>query len=228
VLAITDKLGHRALYISPGANTLLNRKDINPSYFNQASIVYFSPFVGERQFQLQKEIARQLSPQVRLSFAPGALYASRGLKALKTILSRTHILFLNQAEIEQLTGHDFRDGTSICLNEGCQQAVVTFGKGKLLAGVKGTVTDYIRDKNREYFIVPRKARIARVVDTTGAGDAFAAGYLFGFLKGKNPDECGLIGDMVARFSLCRLGARDGLPTRAELSEAYHELYQKTL
>ncbi len=228
VLAITDGLGHRALYVSPGVNNLLDTKDIDLAYLNQASVVHLSPFASEKQFQLQKDIVRQLASRVMLSFAPGALYAARGLQALKSILSTTRILFANRAEIEILTGQDFQEGANTCLERGCQNVVVTLGKGKRVVGVKGLVTAYIKDKVNEYFVVPKRLRTESMVDTTGAGDAFAAGFLYGLLKKKNPHECGLLGDLVARFSLSCLGARDGLPTAAQLNQAYPNLYHKPL
>ena len=61
------------------------------------------------------------------------------------------------------------------------------------------------------------------VDTTGAGDAFATGFLYGLLKEKEPRECGLLADIVARFSMSKIGARQGLPTFTELAQRYHEL-----
>jgi ribokinase len=66
------------------------------------------------------------------------------------------------------------------------------------------------------------------VDTTGAGDAFAAGFLYGLLKKKNLEICGRLGDIVAQFSIKKVGARAGLPTLAQLSRRYRELYHEAL
>ena len=60
------------------------------------------------------------------------------------------------------------------------------------------------------------------------GGAFAAGFLYGLLKGKGLNECGCLGDIVARFSLTKLGARDGFPTLIELAQRYQELYNQQL
>jgi ribokinase len=66
------------------------------------------------------------------------------------------------------------------------------------------------------------------VDTTGAGDAFAAGFLYGLLKNKGLEACGRLGNIMAQFSIRKVGARAGLPTRAQLSRRYHELYHEAL
>lgn len=54
------------------------------------------------------------------------------------------------------------------------------------------------------------------VDTTGAGDAFHVGYLFGLIKHEDLPVCLLLGSAVAALNCTRLGARAGLPTRAQL------------
>ena len=66
------------------------------------------------------------------------------------------------------------------------------------------------------------------VDTTGAGDAFATGFLYGLLKGKGLEECGYLGDIVARLAITKLGTRQGLPTFNQLAHRYRELYKEEL
>lgn len=56
-----------------------------------------------------------------------------------------------------------------------------------------------------------------VVDTTGAGDAFAAGIVLGTIERRSPREIGLIGNAMGALSIRALGARAGLPTRDELN-----------
>jgi sugar/nucleoside kinase (ribokinase family) len=64
------------------------------------------------------------------------------------------------------------------------------------------------------------------VDTTGAGDAFASGFLYGLLKGKGLEECGRLGDIAAHLAISSLGTRQGLPSLGELTQHYQELYPK--
>ena len=220
VLCLTDRLGQRALYVMPGANSLLHREDLALDYFNQARMVHLSPFVATEQFDLQKQVVANLSPSVRVSFAPGALYAARGLEALAPILARTEVLFLNREELGQLTGDDLAGGARRCLERGCRVAVVTMG-GEGIAC-------HIAEKGSEYTIEARQGIGEPMADTIGAGDAFAAGFIYGLLQDKPLEECGRLGDLVARFSIARLGARAGLPSGEELSRSYRELYGLTL
>jgi sugar/nucleoside kinase (ribokinase family) len=55
-------------------------------------------------------------------------------------------------------------------------------------------------------------------DTTGAGDAFHAGFLFGLLNGEDIENSLMLGNAVAAVKCSALGARTALPTRSELDE----------
>ena len=104
--------------------------------------------------------------------------------------------------------------------------MVTLGTGEKLK--KTTAVGYIRDTEREYIIEPISRNIKAEVDTTGAGDAFAAGFIYGVLKGKGLKECGRLGEITAFFSTTKLGARHGFPSLKELAQRYQELYKQKL
>jgi ribokinase len=57
-MCLTDKLGNRAIYVSPGANNLLNIKDVNLSYVKKAKIVHLSSFAGSKQFDYQIKLVK--------------------------------------------------------------------------------------------------------------------------------------------------------------------------
>ncbi len=226
VLCLSDRLGRRSLYVIPGANSLLTIDDLDLTYINRAKMLHLSSFADDRQFKILLEVIGRLDLSIKLSFAPGALYATKGLKALTPILSRTHVLFINHNEIRQLTGEDVIVGAENCLKQGCQNVVVTLGKGSRLRNT--TAVCYIRDTKNEYVVESGSRDTGAEVDTTGAGDAFATGFLLGSLKGKGLKECGLLGDIVARFSITKLGTRQGFPTFNELAQRYRELYSQPL
>ena len=228
VLCLSDKQGKRSLYVASGANNLLARDDLDLSYINQAEILHLSSFADDRQFKLSLELMDRLS--ARLSFTPGAIYASKGLKTLAPILNKTHILFVNQDEIQQLTGEDIIAGAESCLKQGCQIIVVTLGKGMTLKPDKeiSNAICYIRDAKNEYAVETNRADTIDEVDATGAGDAFATGFLYGLLNSKGLTECSRLGDIVDRFSNSKIGARQGLPSSNQLIQRYQELYSEQL
>jgi len=234
VLCLSDRLDRRSLYVLPGANNLLTMDDLDLTYINQARMLHLSSFADDRQFKILLEVIGRLDSSVKVSFAPGALYAAKGLKALAPILDRTYVLFINQNEIRQLTGQDIIAGAETCVKQGCHIIAVTLGKGMRLELGKGAdrgtamAVCYIRDAGNEYTIESTGRNIASEADTTGAGDAFATGFLYGLLKGKGLKECGLLGNIVAQFSITKLGTRQGFPTLDELAHRYQELYNKQL
>ena len=216
--------GKRSIYVNPGANSLLQGNDINLDYINNASLVHISSFAKPGQLELVKEVIAGIKPVVKISFSPGELYASMGLEALSTVLKKTHLLFANRSEIETLSGKDIMTGAEMCIEKGCHTVIVTMGKGEIIGndGQK-TAICYIRDADSEYVIEPSSNDDINIVDSTGAGDAFAAGFLYGWLKGKKTRECALLGEIVAGFSMEKLGARQGLPTPARLEERYRRI-----
>ena len=222
-LCLSDKLNFRKISVSPcTANSLMTTNDIDLDYLNRAEVLHISSFVDDAQFEVLLELVHKLDSSVKISFSPGELYATKGLKTLKSILARTYILFVNEKEIEQLTGEDFNSSAKRCLDLGCHLVVVTLGQGASYKTVMAT--SYIRTAEREYVVKPGDKSVISALDTIGAGDAFAAGFLYGLLNDKDLEECGRLGNTVAQFSITKVGAREGLPTSAELAQRYQELY----
>jgi ribokinase len=86
----------------------------------------------------------------------------------------------NKAEIEKMFGMNYMDAAEECLSLGIEVVAVKLGE-------KGC---WIRSGNKE-FTVP--AYRVKAIDTTGAGDAFNAGFLYGYLTGKDIETCGKSG-----------------------------------
>ncbi len=202
IIGLVDSRGERALYPYPGANNdlLVNNEDI--SYADRAKFVHLSSFVNEKQLSEQKKLVSKLK-NAKVSFSPGTLYAELDLEKISAIIEKSFIIFINDDEIKKLTGKNYTDGSKKLLNLGAKIVVVTLGKNGC----------YIRTKNEEHEIPAVKTR---VVDTTGAGDAFNAGFLYGLLKNKNLKECGKLGNKIASYCIQKLGAREALPYKKDL------------
>ena len=252
VLGLTDHHGNRALYVEPGANKLLTKEDVTLEHIEQAELIHLSSFANNEQFELQKWVVSNLPQSVKVSFTPGSIYTRKGLNALTPILAKTHILFTNENEIEELAKTKFRSAARYFINEGCQVVVVTLGRGSIRKINTRQLTldldnhlqilstgsysasgnelefrfaSYVADSNNEYII---ESKPGEKKDSTGAGDAFATGFLYGLLKEKAHDECGQLGDITAQFCISKMGARQGLPTLSELAQRYQKLYSQQL
>lgn len=206
VMGFVDENGERALYIDPGANDQVQFDEKNRTYVSQTMFLHLTSFVGEESFQTQKRIVETIPEDVMVSFDPGALYARKGLATLESIVKRTFVLMPNAGELELLTGMaDYRRGAEAMLKKGVKVVAVKLGSRGCY------VTDGRQSRNVEAFKVS-------VVDTTGAGDAFCAGFLYGLIKHKSLEECGRIGNFVASRCTTKMGARAGLPTLEDLTK----------
>jgi ribokinase len=204
VFGFIDEQGNRALYVAPGVNGSLAFEEINLEYTRNTGFLHFTSFVGEKSFIVQKKFLKAVS-NVKISFDPGELYARKELRLLKPFLERSYVVSPNENELKLLTGKDYKEGSKILLKEGARIIAVKLGK-------KGC---YITDGKESHSIESYKVK---VVDTTGAGDAFCAGFLYGLIKGKDLYECGRLGNFVASRCITKIGARDGLPKLTDLQE----------
>jgi ribokinase len=204
VMGFVDEKGERALYIDAGVNDGIKFEEMDMAYVSGAKFLHLTSFVGETSFQTQKKLIERLPKNVNVSFDPGALYAQRGIGELESIIEKTFVLLPNAIELKLLTGlDDYKKGAETMLKRGIKMVAIKLG-GKGCYVTNGKESSIV-----EAFKV-------RVVDTTGAGDAFNAGFLYGVISGKNLHDCGRIGNFVASRCVMKMGARNGLPELADL------------
>ncbi len=207
VLGFVNKEGERALYINSGVNDTIALKEIRPGYASRAKFLHLTSFVGSKSLQAQIRIVESLPNEVKVSFDPGALYAQKGYAAIKSILIRTYVLMPNSIELELLTGEpDYFKGADFMISRGV----------KIVAVKLGSAGCYVTDGRERLSIEPFRVK---VIDTTGAGDAFCAGFLYGLIKNKNLYDCGRIGNFVASKCITVMGARAGLPCIKDLTSS---------
>ena len=205
VMGYVDKNGDRALYVDPGVNDSLEFEEIDLRYAEATQFLHLSSFVGGAPFHAQMKLIKRLSG-VKMSFDPGELYARRGLTTLQPMIAKSFVMFPNENEVRLLTGKTYERGAEVLLNAGARIVVVTLGQ-------RGC---YVTDGNETHLVEPHKAA---VVDTTGAGDAFCAGFLYGLIRNEDLHKCGKLGNFVASRCLQKVGAREGLPTISTLEES---------
>jgi len=207
-MGFVNKKGERALYVDPGVNDIIEFDGISREYTFQTRFLHLTSFVGEKSFQTQERLVEILPKNVEVSLDIGELYARKGLEALEPILSRTFVMMPNAKELQILTKRaDYERNVELLLEKGVKIVAVKLGS-------KGC---YVTDGKENHLIEAFKVK---VVDTTGAGDAFCAGFLYGLIHDKSLHECGRLGNFVASKSIMKMGARPGLP-RLEDLEVLH-------
>ena len=205
VMGFVDKKGARALYINSGVNDTITLNEVNAIYASRAQFLHLTSFVGETSFQTQKRLLDAIPTNVKVSFDPGALYARKGYAAVEPILRKTYVFMPNAIELELLTGKlDY-----------CKAADLMVGQGVKIVAVKlGAKGCYVTDGRERHLIEALKVN---VMDTTGAGDAFCAGFLYGLINEKDLEECSRLGNFVASRCIIQMGARAGLPFAKDLA-----------
>jgi len=205
IIALVDEEGERTMYAHPGANNELEVKEGNLKCALDSEYLHMSSFVMDRSFLQQLDLLHQAEAQ-KISFSPGMLYSRhRCLLELKDFISRSEVIFLNREEAFELTGSRYPQGARELVRMGARNVVVTLGK-------EGC---YICSGEEELGV---KGEEVKVVDTTGAGDAFAAGYMWGMIGGYEQELRGRIGNYVAARCIESIGAREGLPYEGEVEK----------
>ena len=198
----------RTMCTNLGVGALLDAGDVPTDLVAAAKVLYLEGYLvsGEptgRAVSAAIDAARAGGREVALSLSDPFLVHSAG-EDLRATLERTDIVFANEDEAIGLTGTDNVDDAVRALAKECSTVVVTLGsKGSTVATAAGTVT------------VPASP-VREVVDTTGAGDSFAAGFLHGYVRGAAPETCLRLGGLVAAEIVSHLGARP-LVSLAELA-----------
>jgi ribokinase len=207
VMGFVDSEGQRALYVDPGVNDEIEVGEVDLELAHDSRVLHLTSFVGE-SIKAQEALLEELPGQIIVSFDPGRIYAEKGLKHLEKLLKRTNILLINSAELKLLTNKKYKT-----LKEEIE-SLRGFDIDMIVVklGDKGC---YATDGKSEYQMesFPVKCR-----DTTGAGDAFNAGFLYGFLNKKNFHDCCLMGNYVAACCVEDFGATQSLPDSTELEK----------
>lgn len=164
-----------------------------PEEYLNAKIFHISPIPPEEQL---KVINRLKGKRISLDFNPTYMEDYKTKKDLmKEIISRTEIIFPNEREARTITGEkDLKKAAKILYEWGANLTIITLGeKGALL---------YNGEKFMEFEALP----INEIVDPTGAGDAFAGGFLAHYAKEKPIEKCIKQGLLRAREVLKKKGS----------------------
>jgi sugar/nucleoside kinase (ribokinase family) len=207
-LIILDKSQDRSIFLQPNANDTLSADEIDVGLLSHSRLLHMTSFGGELPMKAQKAALEHL-PHGKMSFDPGEIYARRGLKEIEPFIERCWVLFVTDKEIALLTSMDYERGCSKLLSYGPD--IVVCKRGKEGSSVLS---------REEAFEVP--AEEVEVVDNTGAGDVYNAGFLAGMILGKPLKDCALFATRIAGKSLTGFG-RDRYPTKGDLTGFFNSM-----
>lgn len=184
VLCLITPDGQRTMRFYAGCSEEMSDHYLHSDYFKNVNLVHFDAYtlrngdLVKRAMRLAKESNIKISMDLS-SFEIVRQFQSQLIYLLKHYVD---IVFANEDETKAMTGSETNEGC-LKLQELCPIAVVLIGSKGCLVGHKG-----------EVFHSPGFP--AKLIDSTGAGDLFASGFLYGFLQGYPLKKCARMGNLL--------------------------------
>jgi sugar/nucleoside kinase (ribokinase family) len=194
--ALVSPDGQRTMATFLGAAIELSAENLRPESFKSYGHLHLEGYLVLNQELVKKalEYARKENMTVSLDLASyNVVEANLGF--LKEIMPEyVDIVFANEDEARSFTGSDDPRVSLSVLGSLCETAVVKIGE-------KGSLISH-QGKTYAAGIIP-----VRCIDTTGAGDLYAAGFLYGLMNGYTPAACGKMGALLAGKVIEEAGAK---------------------
>lgn len=183
-----------------GASSMLNEDDLDEGMIAAGKVLYMEGYLFDRTeakqaFRRAAEVAHDHGRQVSLTLSDSFCVDRHRSDFRALVADQVDVLFGNRGELVSLYETETFDQAVELVRQECQLAVVTTGAdGCLIIG------------GDEIVSVPAQP-VTEVLDTTGAGDLFAAGFLYGFTRGMALADCGRLGALAAAEVISHVGPR---------------------
>lgn len=198
-LVLVTPDGQRTMNTFLGVSPQLGGGEVDADLIASAHIVYLEGYLFDQPqakaaFRQAADIAAKAGRQVALSLSDSFCVDRHRAEFLELICSRVDILFANEAEVTSLYETKSFDEAARRAQADTKLAALTRSeKGSVILGGGKSIS------------VP--AEPIAVVDTTGAGDLYAAGFLYGVATGRDLETAGRLGSLAAAEIISHIGAR---------------------
>ena len=199
--------GQRTMATFLGAANLLGPDDVDGEIIAAAKITFlegylFTPDEARKAFAKAAALARTNDRLIALTLSAGFVVENYRELLVDFIEQQVDILFANEEEITGLfQTRDFDEAVALTRPHVKIAALTCGAQGSVLIG--GGETHKISAEP-----------IDRVVDTTGAGDAYAAGFLYGLARARPLPVCGRLASIAAAEVISHYGARPTVPLKS--------------
>ncbi len=183
-----------------GACVNLSTADIDAEIVKSSAVTYMEGYLWDKSeakeaFRLAAQIARASGQLTSITLSDSFCVERHRDSFLDLIRSHIDIVFANESEIKSLYKTQNFDGAVAAIRRDCPMAALTRSeKGSLI--VRGEET-----------VESQALPVSKVVDVTGAGDLYAAGFLFGFTQKLALQQCAVLGSLAAAEVISHTGAR---------------------
>lgn len=191
--------GDRTMNTYLGASVEFSESDIDEELLSKAKVVYLEGYLfdrdtAKRAFARASDIAKKSGSKVALTLSDPFCVERHRDDLLNLVQNHVDILFANRDEVKALYQTDDLEGCLKKLAASVEIVAVTMSE-------KGSII--LADGNR--YEIP--AYETQIVDTTGAGDLYAGGFLYGYTQGYSFEKTGRIASACAAEIISHLGAR---------------------
>ncbi len=183
-----------------GASVHLDPADVDADVIRSAKVLYlegylFDPPEAQEAFRVAATHANAAGRTVAMTLSDGFCVDRHRDAFLDMVEHHVDLLFANEAEILSLYETDsFDTAAERVRGHGTVAALTRSERGSVIVTAHDTIA------------VPAQA-VDELVDTTGAGDLYAAGFLFGYSRDQDLATCGALGSMAAAEAISHVGAR---------------------
>jgi sugar/nucleoside kinase (ribokinase family) len=194
-----------------GSSELLGPEYVDPELIAAAQVTYLEGYLFDRApaqeaYWKASQTAHDAGRRVSLSLSDTFCVERHRNEWRQLVADQVDVLFANEEEAKALYEVDTFEEAFVAARADVEVAVVTCGaNGSVIA------------RGGEVVQVPAHP-VEKVVDTTGAGDLYAAGFLYGFTRDRSLEDCGRLGSVAASAVIGHTGARPGL-SLAQLADA---------
>jgi sugar/nucleoside kinase (ribokinase family) len=187
-----------------GACVELTPDDVDADVIQRSKVTYlegylWDPPLAKQAFLKAADLAHKAGRQIALSLSDSFCVQRYRKEFQDLVRDHVDILFANEGEIKALWETDSYDQALAITRQSCDLAALTRSEKGSLIATPETVVE-----------VPAWP-VAKVVDLTGAGDLYAAGFLYGYTHGRNHADCGRIAALCAGEIISHYGARPETP-----------------
>lgn len=210
-LIVVTPDGNRTMNTFLGAASLLDAADISKQAVQSAAVVFLEGYLFDKDaakeaFRTAAEYAHAAGRKVALTLSDSFCVDRHRSDFLSLVKNDIDILFSNEDELKALYQVDSINEGLHQLRDNCEFAAVTRNE-------HGSVVI-----DGDEVVIIDAEPVDSVVDATGAGDMYAAGFLYGFVRGKPIEICGKIGSIVASEVISHMGPRPLVPLTSVVSK----------
>ncbi len=204
---------HSIIFVTPdaqrtmctylGASIEFEPKDINYDSIKNSKYLYLEGYLwdsdlAKNAFIKAANIAKESNTKIILSLSDSFCVDRHRESFLELISKYIDVVFCNESEVLSLFNENDLQSCKESISSICELVIITLGsKGSLLI-----------NKGESEEIKPML--LGKVIDTTGAGDLYAGGFIHGLLKNYTLKKCGEIGSICSGYIITQLGSRSNI------------------